>query len=208
MDNQNWLISWGWTFPSVKPADQRPDTSVTEYNPTTGQELLSLTLSDGRSNTPPLNTRSYALPFKALAKQAEPLSAAFPDSRYTSTFSLGATDAPTVVVAFSEPVTDFPADTPSVAVQGATVAGVSLHLVAGEAADAYLFTLTPTGDGPVTFESPRRRAVRGRRDLHPGRNHALGRACALRDRAAAQGLLHGAGVQRRRRARRPPLPSA
>ena len=151
MDNQNWLISWGWTPPNGKPADHRPDTSVTEYNPTTGQELLSLTLSDGGSGTPPLNTRSYALPFEALAKQPEALSAAFPESAYSSTFSLGASDAPTVVVEFSEPVADFPADTPSVIVQGATVAGVSPHLVAGEAADAYLFTLTPAGDGPVTF---------------------------------------------------------
>ena len=152
MANENWLVSWGWTFPRDKPAHQRPDTSVTEYNPTTEQELLSLTLSDGRSGTPPLNTRSYALPFETLATQAEPLQASFPESRYSSTFSLGAGDAPTVVVAFSEPVTDFPADTPSVAVEGATVAGVSPHLVAGETADAYLFTLAPSGDGPVTFD--------------------------------------------------------
>ena len=56
-----------------------------------------------------------------------------------------------MVVAFSEPVKDFAADTPSVSVTGATIASVAAHIVAGEPANAYLFTLTPDGDGPITL---------------------------------------------------------
>ena len=56
-----------------------------------------------------------------------------------------------MVVAFSEPVVDFATDTPSVSVTGATIASVAAHVAAGEPANAYLFTLTPDGDGPITL---------------------------------------------------------
>ena len=55
------------------------------------------------------------------------------------------------MVAFSQPVVDFATDTPSVRVTGATIASVAAHIVAGEPANAYLFTLTPDGDGAVTL---------------------------------------------------------
>ena len=41
MDNDSWLISWGFSFPNFS---NEPDTTATEYNPTTDQELLSLTI--------------------------------------------------------------------------------------------------------------------------------------------------------------------
>ena len=45
MVNDSWLISWGF---SVKPNfNNPPDTTATEYNPTTNQELLSLTIRRG-----------------------------------------------------------------------------------------------------------------------------------------------------------------
>ena len=59
--------------------------------------------------------------------------------------------APQVVVAFNQPVVDFSASSPSISVTGATVASVSAHVVAGEPANAYLVTLTPDGDGAITF---------------------------------------------------------
>ena len=55
------------------------------------------------------------------------------------------------MVAFSEPVVDFATDTPSVSVTGATIASVAAHVMPGEPANAYLFTLTPDGDGPITL---------------------------------------------------------
>ena len=55
------------------------------------------------------------------------------------------------MVAFSRPVVDFDETTPSISVSGATVASVSAHVVAGEPANAYLVTLTPDGDGAISF---------------------------------------------------------
>ncbi len=150
MDNDNWLISWGWS-PSAAYSARRPDTSATEYNPTTDQELLSVTLSDGPPAGRVLETRAYPLGFEALAKEADPLAAEIAASAHTSVFNLGTTDAPSVVVAFSQPVADFGTATPSIDVQGATIASVGAHIVAGEPANAYVFVLTPEGAGEITF---------------------------------------------------------
>ena len=90
------------------------------------------------------------VPADALAHTPGPLRAEIVESPASSAFHLGPTDAPKVVVAFSRPVVDF-ADTTSVRVTGATVAGVSPHVVPGDPANAYLFTLTPTGVGPIAF---------------------------------------------------------
>ena len=89
--------------------------------------------------------------FGAPAEAQDPeLTAEFPASPLTSVFHLGAADTPQVVVAFNRPVAAFEAGTPSVAVSGATVAGVSAN-PSGGAANAYLFTLTPAGAGAITF---------------------------------------------------------
>ena len=87
---------------------------------------------------------------RALAPQPEPLTALLPSSSHTSVFHTGAGDSPQVVVAFNQPVMDFDETTPSLNVTGATVASVSLHVVAGESANAYVVTLTPAGTSDIT----------------------------------------------------------
>ena len=147
MVNDSWLIGWGFSEPHFT---NRPDTTATEYNPTTKQELLSLTIKRGASGNVH-DSRAYPLGFEALEQQAEPLAAAFPQSTHTSVFTFGQSDTPTVVVAFSQPVVDFASDTASVSVTGATIASVAAHVMPGEPANVYLFTLTPDGDGPITL---------------------------------------------------------
>ena len=147
MVNDSWLISWGFSEPRFT---NRPDTTATEYNPTTKQELLSLTIKRADSGDR-RDSHAYPLGFEALEQPAEPLAAALPESAHTSVFTFGQTDTPTVVVAFSEPVKDFATDTPSMSVTGATIASVAAHIAAGEPANVYLFTLTPDGDGPITL---------------------------------------------------------
>ena len=147
LENDSWLVSWG---SAVFNSDSPPDTTATEYNFKTDQELLSLWLKGGPAE-PLRESRAYPLGFEALEQQAEPLAAAWPESAQTSVFTFGQTDTPTVVVAFSEPVVDFAADTPSVSVIGAAIASVAAHVMPGEPANAYLFTLTPDGDGSITL---------------------------------------------------------
>ena len=147
MVNDSWLIGWGFSEPRFT---NRPDTTATEYNPTTKQELLSLTIKRGASGNVH-DSRAYPLGFDVLEQPAEPLAAALPESAHTSVFHTGATDSPQVVVSFSRPVADFDETSPSLSVTGATVTDVEPHVVAGEPANAYLFTLTPDGDGAITL---------------------------------------------------------
>ena len=78
------------------------------------------------------------------------LSASFPASAYASASHSGADDRPQAVVAFSEAVAEFAADTPSVSVAGGAVASVQPHTEDG-LENAWLFVLAPGGDGDVTF---------------------------------------------------------
>ena len=152
MDSGHWLASWGRAT-----SYRMPDASVTEVDPLTNEELLAFKIThpdyyQGADVAMP--TRAYPVEFVALADTPGPLTAEIVESPASSLFHLGPTDAPKVVVAFNQPVVDpDPAATtwPWVNVQGATVASVSAHIVAGEPANAYLFTLTPTGAGAVTF---------------------------------------------------------
>ncbi len=144
--NGDWLISWGRARGNA-PAEEIPDVAITQVDPDTGEEKFSFRVP----NPAAMHYRAIPLHPVALFTDPGPLAAALPDSSSTSVFHLGTTDAPQVVVAFSRPVVDFAADTPSLSVQGATVASVSPHLVAGEPANAYLVTLTPDGDGAITF---------------------------------------------------------
>ena len=84
----------------------------------------------------------------ALATEPAALTAKLPASSHTSVFNPG---APQVVVALSRAVVDFDAGTPSVSIEGATVASVSAHVVGGEPANACLVTLAPEGTGDITF---------------------------------------------------------
>ena len=78
------------------------------------------------------------------------LTAEFPASAFASASHSGADDRPQVVVAFSEPVAEFGADTRSVTVTGGTVASVQPHAEDG-LENAWVFFLVPDGGGDVTF---------------------------------------------------------
>ena len=80
----------------------------------------------------------------------EALSVSFPASAFASASHGGADDRPQAVVAFSEAVAAFAADTPSVSVTGGTVASVQPHAEDG-LENAWVFFLAPDGDGDVTF---------------------------------------------------------
>ena len=80
----------------------------------------------------------------------EALSASFPASAFASSSHSGADDRPQAVVAFSEPVAEFGADTPSVSVTGGAVASVQPHAEDG-LENAWVFFLVPDGAGDVTF---------------------------------------------------------
>ena len=142
LETGNWLISWG-----SMPVSEK----VTELNPLTGEEVLIIKLHELGDSDSGLRTTAYPVSPVALAKKVAPLAAEITESSATSVFHLGPTDAPKVVVAFNQPVVDFAADTRSVNVQGATVASVSAHIVPGEPANTYIFTLAPTGTDAVTF---------------------------------------------------------
>ena len=83
-------------------------------------------------------------------KTAAALSADFPESAFTSKRHTGSDDRPQVVVAFSEAVAEFAANTPSVSVTGASRLSVQTHTEDG-LENAYVFFMTPDGDGDVTF---------------------------------------------------------
>ena len=140
LDNGNWLISWSGSGATEE--------SVTEWNPRTGREVLTLNIGPERK---PLLTRAYPVNPEALAPRSNPLTAIISDSASNSGFHSGSSGRPTVVVAFNQPVVDLAADTPSVIVTGATVDSVTPHIAVGEVAHAYRFTLTPAGDERITL---------------------------------------------------------
>ena len=67
LQNGNWLVSWGRGLSDDDPETALPpDESITEVNPLTGEELLSITMSDGDMV---LATRAYPLPADALERR-------------------------------------------------------------------------------------------------------------------------------------------
>ena len=147
LDNGDWLVSWG------RPLDASatiPDNErATLVDPATGQEKLGLRFRELPANERSRRINATVAPAEVLAPQPVPLTAEFPASEHTSLFHTGAGDSPKVVVAFNRPVVDFTAATRSVSVSGAAIESVSPHVVAGEAANAYVVTLTPTGAGDI-----------------------------------------------------------
>ena len=146
MDNGDWLISWGRNLRGQPPLEE----TVTQVDPATGQEKFFIRFTEENTEERPSLTAS-PVPADALADTPGLLTAEIVESPASSLFHLGPSDAPKVVVAFSRPLVDFAADTTSVSVTGATIAGISPHVVPGDPANAYLFTLTPAGVGPITF---------------------------------------------------------
>ena len=124
--------------------------AVTQVDPSTGEEKFELRLTAESTN---LRARQgvSAVPAEALAPEPGPLAATLPSSDSSSMFHLGHSHTAQVVVAFSRPVVDFDASSPSLQVTGAAVASVGPYLVAGEAANAYLVTLAPEGDSGIQF---------------------------------------------------------
>ena len=149
LDNGDWLVSWGRPLDVNVPI---PDNErATLVDPATGQEKLGIRFRELPSDERQRRINATVAPAEVLAPQPVPLTAEFPASDHTSLFHTGAGDAPQVIVAFNQPVVDFSASSPSISVQGGTVESVGPHLVAGERANAYVVTLTPDGDGPVTL---------------------------------------------------------
>ena len=142
LETGNWLISWG-----SMPVNEQ----VTEYSPLTGEEVLIVKLHALGDSDRGVRTTAYPVSPDALADTPGPLTAEIAENPASSLFHLGPSDAPKVVVAFSRPVVDFAADTTSVSLTGATIAAITPHVVPGDPANTYLFTLTPTGVGPITF---------------------------------------------------------
>ena len=146
MDNGDWLISWGRNLRGQPLLEE----TVTQVDPATGQEKFFIRFTAANTEERASLTAS-PVPADALADTPGPLTAEIVESPASSLFHLGPADAPKVAVAFSRPVVNFAADTTSVSLTGATIAGISPHVVPGDPANAYLFTLTPTGVGPITF---------------------------------------------------------
>ena len=148
LDNGDWLVSWG------RPLNADitiPDNEMaTLVDPATGQEKLGIRFRQLPASERSRRINATVAPAEALAPQPVPLTAEFPASDHTSLFHTGSGDAPQVIVAFNQPVVDFDETTPSLSVTGATVASVSLHVMAGEAANSYVVTLTPAGASDIT----------------------------------------------------------
>ena len=124
---------------------------ATLVDPATGQEKLGLRFRELPASERDRRINATVAPAEALAPQPVPLTAEFPASDHTSLFHTGSGDAPQVIVAFNQPVVDFSASSPSISVTGATIESVLSHIVAGEAANAYVVTLTPAGASDITI---------------------------------------------------------
>ena len=143
LGNGHWLVSWGGIRPNSGTSP--PSDVITQVDPDTGREWLKM-------DAPYDRIRGTVMPPHALADDRPKLAARFVAGSRTSVFHSGASDDPTVLLAFNRPVADFAATSPSLRVTGASVASVAPLLVAGEPADAYLVTLEPAGSGAVTVQ--------------------------------------------------------
>ena len=112
-------------------------------------ETLTLTLSNASGATLADSVATGTI-HNTEVTEPDPLTASFPTSAYASKSHSGTDDRPQVVAAFSEAVAAFTKDTPSVSVTNASVASVQAHTEDG-LENAYIFFLTPNGDGDVTF---------------------------------------------------------
>ena len=132
---------------------QAGDTTKTVSVPITddtvddGGETFTLTL--GNASGAALGDAEATGTIRNTETAAE-LSAGFPESAFTSKRHTGSDDRPQVVVAFSEAVAEFDKNTPSVSVTGASRLSVQAHTEDG-LENAYVFFMTPDGNGDVTF---------------------------------------------------------
>ncbi len=153
LDNGDWLIGWGRERPAeLRSTKLSPDEAVTQVDPSTGTEKLSLKIPASQGSEFQANIRPSAVPAYVLAPQPVALSADAPASDRTALFHKGDDDTPQVLVTFSRPIVDFAITSPSLSVTGGTVTAVSALVANGEPANAYLFTLDPAGEGAVTLK--------------------------------------------------------
>ena len=120
---------------------------IADDNVNESDETFTVTLSNASGAT--LGTASATGTIRDTETAAE-LSADFPESAFTSKRHTGSDDRPQVVVAFSEAVAEFAVNTPSASVTGASGLSVQPHTEDG-LENAYIFFMTPDGDGDVTF---------------------------------------------------------
>ena len=155
LDNGDWLVSWGGISEDLRTRFNLPDTaktpdhSTTQVDPDTKLEKFSITIGDPPNSIEDI--RAIPLSPVALAAEVLPLTATTISNASSSTHS-GASDSPRVVVAFNQSVVDIARTTSSVVVTGATVESVAPYFEAGIRANAYVFTLKPTGNGDITFK--------------------------------------------------------
>ena len=148
LDSGQWLISWGYGPPSDKHSKESVTDSgiaVTAVNPDTGEYGFFIESMQGM-----LGPRALPVDPLALLRPAAALTAGFPQ---TPQQSHGGSAYPIeTVVAFSRPVAQFGAETPSLAVQGASVASVRPLTAFGKSAYAWILALRPAGYETVTLE--------------------------------------------------------
>ena len=120
---------------------------IADDNVNESDETFTVTLSNASGAT--LGTASATGTIRN-TEDAVDLSADFPESAFASKRHTGPDDRPQVVVAFSEAVAEFAANTPSASVTGASGLSVQPHTEDG-LENAYIFFMTPDGDGDVTF---------------------------------------------------------
>ena len=150
---------------SAQAGEDYTETSGTlRFNPLETERTVSVPITDDAheddgetftlrlSNPDGARLRSGDRAARGTIRNSDPkaLSAAFPASAFASSSHSGADDRPQAVVAFSEPVVEFGADTRSVSVTGGTVASVRPHAEDG-LENAWVFFLVPDGGGDVTF---------------------------------------------------------
>ena len=141
-----WIANDGTTDADIADATQSSYTlTATEQGKTVKVEV---TFTDDANSTETLISAATAQ--VEARTQAATLSATFPASRFASTVHKGASDRPQVVVAFSEAVNTIAANTSSAVVTGGSVNAVYAHTEAG-LSNAWIFFLTPDGNGDVTF---------------------------------------------------------
>ena len=144
-----WLVSWGWPPGEGAPAPPHgPDEAVTRIDPATGAETFSL--SDLVAEGVPSGTlRAVPVSPLALLPEPAPLAADLPDGAPAGHGGAGARFE--VAVAFSRPVPDPAAATPSVAVTGGRLVAVSPLRAFGRPAHLHALAIVPDGEGPVTL---------------------------------------------------------
>ncbi|MYH73401.1 MAG: hypothetical protein F4155_01215 [Acidimicrobiales bacterium] len=161
LDGGTWLISWG-------QGGGGEEAAVSVADPRTGGEMFTVP----RSSIVGGHARALPVDADALDSTVGPLTAAFTDIEPVEPGPIsgdavrdvpGGGDSPPdgrvigVAVAFSRPVVDFSADSPSVEVSGGTLVAAVPRVEFGKPANSYLLAVVPDGSEPVSVRLAERR---------------------------------------------------